>query len=83
MVAIAWVTATIFGAVPWNSTKVAEFFLQFAGYLRSVAIALMAVVVCFKAYPHIRNRSVGWHVLYWVCVLLVILTIIAGVIWQW
>ena len=75
LVAIAYAVALAFSKIPWFNTWAWP--ATIAGWLQRIAIALMAIVVCFVAYGHVRGRKdLGMHILYWICVIIVIVTLI-------
>ena len=46
-------------------------------WLMQIAVALMAIVVLFKAYSYVRTKKdVVWHIIYWVSAIIVIVCII-------
>ena len=68
IVAIAWITATVLSFFNLSSAIVS--------WMRTLATALTAIVALFVAHNYVRNRDIGWHLLYWGCAILVVVLII-------
>jgi len=74
LVAVAYAITLVFSKIPWFSW---DWVGTVTSWLTRIAVALMAIVVCFVAYGHVRGRKdIGTHILYWICVIIVIVTLI-------